>query len=58
MRFFQQIMRYFLANYSPKTPNYVQIMRIAQHRTIFLSKNFQRFNLLSLQIKHKHLITI
>ena len=28
--FFQQIMRYFSANYAPKIPNYAQIMRIVQ----------------------------
>ena len=55
--FFQQIMRYFLANYAPKIPNYAQIMRIVQYCTVFFSKNSQCFNSLSLQIKHKHLIS-
>ena len=29
--FFQQIMRYFLANYAPKILNYAKIMQIAQY---------------------------
>ena len=53
--FFRQIMCYFLANYASKIPNYAQIV---QYCTIFLSKSSQCFNLLSLQIKHKHLINI
>ena len=48
----------FSANYAPKIPNYVQIMRIVQYCTIFLRKNSQCFSLLRLQIKHKHLINI
>ena len=47
----------FSANYAPKIPNYVQIMRIVQYCTIFLRKNSQCFNLLRLQINHKHLIS-
>ena len=37
--FFQQIMRYFLANYALKIQNYVRIMRIVQYCTIFLRRN-------------------
>ena len=50
MHFFQQIMRYFLANYAPKILNYVQIMQIFMH--IFKPKIFNvQIFVLSLQIK-------
>ena len=44
--FFQQIMHYFLANYTPKILNYARIMRIAQY---FEAKNC--FNLLTLSAR-------
>ena len=57
--FFQQIMRYFLANYAPKILNYAKIMQIAL--TIFLSKKFLMFQFSKLanqaETSNKHLIT-
>ena len=50
MHFFPANYGYFLANYAPKIPNYVQIMQIFKH--IFKPKIFNvQLILLSLQIK-------